>query len=189
MKPVLSSASEAEISTLFHNCKQATILRTTLHEMGYPQPATPMQTNNSTTCGIANSNIKQQRSQAIDMRFYWVSDRQQQGHFNIFWAPGSDNLADYFTKHFPTRHHQAMRPIYVHSKDHGTDLQVIANALLILQRCVKPASGKAQANPNAMVNSQDKHTSTQANNNTNNNTNVKSNNVQTVTMTTRLAVE
>jgi hypothetical protein len=184
MKPVLSSASEAEIGALFHNCKRATILRTTLHEMGYPQPATPMQTDNSTACGIANSNIKQQRSHAIDMRFYWVRDRQQQGHFNIFWAPGSDNLADYFTKHFPARHIQAMRPLYVHSKDHDTDLQVIANALLVLQRCVKPASGKAQANPNAMVNSQDEHTSAQAIINTN----VKSDNIPTVTMTTRLAV-
>jgi hypothetical protein len=49
---------------------------------------------------------------------------------------------------------------------------------------VKPASGKAQANPNAMVNSQDKHTSARAIINTN----VKSDNLPTVTMTTRLAV-
>jgi hypothetical protein len=60
MKPVLSSASEAEIGALFHNCKQATILHTTLHEMGYLQPATPMQTDNSTACSIANNIIKQQ---------------------------------------------------------------------------------------------------------------------------------
>jgi hypothetical protein len=119
MKPVFSSASEAEIGALFHNCKQATILRTT-REMGYPQPATPMQTDNSTACGIANSNIKQQQSRAIDMQFYWVHNQQQQGHFNIFWAPGSDNLANYFTKHFLARHHQAMHPIYVHSNDHIT---------------------------------------------------------------------
>jgi hypothetical protein len=48
MKPVLSAASDAVIGALFHNCKRATILRTTLQEMGYPQPATPMQTDNST---------------------------------------------------------------------------------------------------------------------------------------------
>jgi hypothetical protein len=80
MKPILSSASEAEIGALFHNCKQATILHTTLQEMGYLQPATPMQTDNSTACGIANSNIKQQRLWAIDMRFYWVHNWQQQCH-------------------------------------------------------------------------------------------------------------
>jgi hypothetical protein len=49
---------------------------------------------------------------------------------------------------------------------------------------VKPTSGKAGASTNAMVNSQDEHTSTQAINNTN----MKSNNIPTVTMTTRLAV-
>jgi hypothetical protein len=41
MKPVLSSGSEAKIGALFHNCKRATILCTTLQEMGYLQPATP----------------------------------------------------------------------------------------------------------------------------------------------------
>jgi hypothetical protein len=75
MKPVLSSVLEAEIGALFDNCKKATILQTTLQEMGYPQPATPMQTDNSTVCGIMNDNIKQQQSQAIDMRFYWVRDQ------------------------------------------------------------------------------------------------------------------
>jgi hypothetical protein len=59
MKPILSSASEAEIGTLFDNCKKATILQTTLHEMG-KQPATPIQTDNSTARRIANDSIKQQ---------------------------------------------------------------------------------------------------------------------------------
>jgi hypothetical protein len=55
MKPVLSTESEAEIGALIHNCKKATMLCITLHEI-----ATPMQTDNSTACGIANNNIKQQ---------------------------------------------------------------------------------------------------------------------------------
>jgi hypothetical protein len=55
---------------------------------------------------------------------------------------------------------------------------------LLLGICVRRALGKAQANPNAMVNSQDKHTSAQAINNTN----VKSYIIPTVTMMTRLAV-
>jgi hypothetical protein len=104
-----------------------------------------MQTDNSTACRIANNNIKQQQSCAIDMRFYWVHNRQQQGHFNIFWAPGTDNRADYFTKHFSARHHQLMRPIYIHTEKHSTDTKAIDNALLVLQGCVKPALGEAQA--------------------------------------------
>jgi hypothetical protein len=88
MNAVLALASEAEIGALFENTRKATILRTTLEEMGYPQPPTPVQTDNSTACGITNDNIKQQRLRAIDMRFYWIRDRVQQKQFNIYWAPG-----------------------------------------------------------------------------------------------------
>jgi hypothetical protein len=72
MEAVLASASEVEIGALYENTKKAAILHVTLEEMGYPQPPTSVQTENSTACSIANDNIKQQQSQAIDMRFYWV---------------------------------------------------------------------------------------------------------------------
>jgi hypothetical protein len=135
MKSVLSSASEAKIGALFENTKRATILRITLEEMGYPQPPTPVQTENSTACGIANDNIKQQRSRAIDMRFYWVRDRVNQGQFHIYWGPGKLNLADYYSKHHPPVHHQQMRSTYLHT---GNKEQ--CNALIaVLQGCVKPA--------------------------------------------------
>jgi hypothetical protein len=137
MKPVLSSAAEAEIGALFENCKKATILRTTLDEMGYPQPATPVQTDNSTACGIANDNITQQRSRAMDMRFYWVRDRAQQGQFHIYWGPGKINLADYYTKHHSAAHHRRMRPFYLYTGKQQIN-SAIENSLLILRGCVKP---------------------------------------------------
>ena len=84
IRVVVSSASEAETAGLFTNMKEAAILRTTLEEMGYPQPATPVQVDNSTACGIANDNIKLQRSRAIDMQFYWVWDWVDQGQFKVF---------------------------------------------------------------------------------------------------------
>jgi hypothetical protein len=74
MKNVLSLAAEAEISALFDNTEKAVVLCTILEEMKYPQPATLVQTDNSTACGIANSNLCQQHSRAIDMRFYWIWD-------------------------------------------------------------------------------------------------------------------
>jgi hypothetical protein len=92
MQSVLSSASEAEIGALSKNTKKAAILHVTLEEMGYPQPVTPVQTDNSTACGIANDNIKQQQSRAIDVHFYWVRDRVCQGQFNIHWKPGKGIL-------------------------------------------------------------------------------------------------
>ena len=82
--------------------------------MGHPQPATPIQVDNSTACGIANNNIQLWRSRAIDMRFYWVRDRVEQDQFHVYWKPGRTNLADYVTKHHTAAHHQTMRPIYLH---------------------------------------------------------------------------
>lgn len=113
MKMVVSSAAEAEFGGLFTNAKDACSLRTTLIEMGHPQPPTPIQTDNSTAAGIANDTVKQRRSKAIDMRFYWVRDRVRQGQFLIHWKRGCDNFADYFTKHHPPSHHQAVRSRYL----------------------------------------------------------------------------
>jgi hypothetical protein len=82
------------------------------------------------------------------MRFYWVRDQQQQGHFNTFWAPGADNLADYFTKHFPATCHQT---ICLHTEPHITTTQDITNTLLVLKGCVKPPSWEAQSCTNDEV--------------------------------------
>jgi hypothetical protein len=114
MKEVVSSAAEAETGGLFYNGKETCPLRTTLMELGFPQDATPIQTDNSTACGIANETVKQRRSKAMDMRYYWIRDRVRQGQFIIYWAKGSGNLADYFTKHHPVSHHRAMLPVYLH---------------------------------------------------------------------------
>ena len=115
MRVVMSSAAEAEVGALFHNCKGAVTIRTILTELGHPQPATPVQVDNSTAVAIANRQCKQVRSKAIDMRFYWIQDRVDQKQFHIFWAPGPDNVGDYYTKHHPIHHHQDMRPIILHS--------------------------------------------------------------------------
>ena len=71
--------------------------------MGHPQPPTPVQVDNSTALGIATGTIKQRKSKAMDMRFYWIRDGSNQYQFNIYWKPGSTNKGDYFTKHFPPR--------------------------------------------------------------------------------------
>jgi hypothetical protein len=135
MKNVLSLVVEAEIGALFDNTKKEVVLRTILEEMRYPQPATLVQTDNSTACGIANSNLRQQRSRAIDMRFYWIRDHVRQGQFHIYWGPGQLNLADYFTKHHSASHHCAMCSHYL-----ATCVDTaFASALSVLQGFVKPA--------------------------------------------------
>jgi hypothetical protein len=113
MKSVLSSATEAELGALFYNAKDGAMLRNVLEEMGHPQPPTPIQTDNACASGIVNDTVKQRRSKAIDMRFYWIRDRVNQGQFIVHWRRGVDNLADYFTKHHSPSHHRLMRSRYL----------------------------------------------------------------------------
>jgi hypothetical protein len=129
LKGVMSSAAEAKIGALCLNAKVATVIQTTLTEMGHPQPASPMETENSTASGIMNQTVKQVRSKAIDMRFYWVRDHVEQGHFRIYWAPGVKNIADYFTKHHSPAHHCYMRPI-IFNKLHPSHVQSTCKGVL-----------------------------------------------------------
>jgi hypothetical protein len=102
----MSSAEEAKIVAVFLNAKEGTVLPTTLEELGHPQPSTPLQTENTISAGYSNGTIKQKRTRDMDMRFYWVKDRVKQGQFHVYWVPGYQHLADYFTKHHLPAHHR-----------------------------------------------------------------------------------
>jgi hypothetical protein len=120
MLNVMASAAEAEVGGLFINGQAACPLRVALQEMGHPQPPTIIVTDNQCAEGIANDTVKQKRSKAIDMRFYWIRDRVEQKQFQIYWRKGSENLADYYTKHHPASHHQRMRSRYLQQADGAT---------------------------------------------------------------------
>ena len=109
LRNVMASAAEVEIGALFENSKAAVPLCHTLEEMGHPQPASPLQIDNSTASGIVNETIQKKRSKSIDMRFYWLKDCVRQGQFHMFWRPGPTNLANYHNKHHPASHHCEMR--------------------------------------------------------------------------------
>lgn len=114
LRSVMSSAAEEEFGGLFVNTKEGDVIRTMLKKMGWEQKAlTPIATDNSTASGIVNDTIRQCRSRAVDMRFYWVRNRVAQRHFIANWAPAKMNLGDYFTKHHTARHHRDVRPFYV----------------------------------------------------------------------------
>jgi hypothetical protein len=132
IRKVLSSAAEAEVGALFHNGKGACPLRIALKEMGYPQPATPMATDNNTASGIATGTVKQKRSKAIDMRFYWIRDRVRQGQFQVYWSKGQTKCAVYFSKHHPASHHQTIRSTYLYSPTNPTRIffECLADMLL-----------------------------------------------------------
>jgi hypothetical protein len=142
LKHVMSSAAEAEIGAVFINAKEGAVLRTTLEELGHKQPPTPMEIDNTTATGYINGTIKQKRTKAMDMRFYWIKDRVKQGQFKIYWGPGFQNLADYFTKHHSPAHHKRIREVYIHTDERPINRKGIRDSAL--RGCVN-TSGKAGA--------------------------------------------
>jgi hypothetical protein len=156
MQNVMASAAEAEVGGLFINAQTACPLRQTLEELGHPQPGTVIVTDNACAKGIAEETVKQKRSKAIDMRFYWIRDRIKQNQFIIKWKRGVENLADYFTKHHPPSHHQRVRSRYlqqantVSNERHGPNESMDTSS-----QHTKDAHKQPQLSPNSI----DKNTS------------------------------
>ena len=54
------------------------------------------------------------------MRYHWIRDRVAQKEFVVYWHPGTDNLADFFTKALPVHLFKAQARIMVHcAPTHG----------------------------------------------------------------------
>jgi hypothetical protein len=79
----MGSAAEAEVGALYIVAQEIVPMQITLEELGHPQPATPLKTDNSTACGIMNGTVKQKRTKAMDRRYYWLRDRVRQKQFNV----------------------------------------------------------------------------------------------------------
>ena len=112
IKYVCPSAAEAEIGALFMVAQDMVPLRNMLNEMGWPQPRSPIQTDNSTANGYVNNTIVVKRLKAADMRIDWLRCREAQGQFRIYWDKGPNNNADYHTKRHPPAYHIAKRPTH-----------------------------------------------------------------------------
>ena len=88
----------------------------TLIEIGHSQLPTPIQTDNTTSVGLANYSIKQKCSKALDMRWYWLKDQVPLKTCNVYFKPGSQNKADYFTKNHSPAHHRQSRFTFLHQE-------------------------------------------------------------------------
>jgi hypothetical protein len=97
-----------------------------------------METDNTTATGYINSTIKQKRTKAMDMRFY-IKDILKQDRFKIYWGPGFQNLADYYTKHHSPAHHKQIRGVYIHANERPINRKGIGDSAL--RGCVN-TSGK-----------------------------------------------
>ena len=114
IRHVVTSAAEAETHAVYHNARIAIPLRHLLVQMGHPQLPTSITTDNSTAAGYVNGNIQTRKSKSWDKRLHWLRDEHNKQFFNVNWAKGDSNKADYFTKHHSTIHHRKHRPQYVY---------------------------------------------------------------------------
>ena len=88
IKTVMSYAAEAELGALYINCHKETPEQHLLEAMGYHQPPTPVQTDNSTALGVVTNNIQQKRTKTMDMRFHWLRCCANKRQFQTYWRTG-----------------------------------------------------------------------------------------------------
>jgi hypothetical protein len=74
----MSSAAEAKLGMLYINAREAVPCQTFLNKLGHTQTPTPIERDNSTTLGVVTNNILPRRTKAIDMRYWWLCDHDNQ---------------------------------------------------------------------------------------------------------------
>ena len=87
-------------------------MRQTLIKMGWPQPKSPIQTDNSTAVGFTNNAIIVRHMKSMDMQVWWLWCHKSQEHYRYYWGTSPNNEGDYSTKHHPPLYHEAKRPIH-----------------------------------------------------------------------------
>ena len=115
----MSSAAEAELGALYITAKEVASMRQMLIEMGWPQPPSPIQCDNSTAVGVVNNTIVPRKLKSMDLRYHWLRCCMVQGQFRFYWAPGSSNWGDYSTKHHPPAYHEQHRPLFAGQLAHA----------------------------------------------------------------------
>jgi hypothetical protein len=107
IKFVMALAAKSELAALFLTAKEMILHRQTLISMGWPQPKSPIQTDNSTAAVVTNKTIVPHWGKMMDMRFWWLRCRASQDQFHYYWDADSKTWADYHTKHHPDTYHEA----------------------------------------------------------------------------------
>jgi hypothetical protein len=78
IKFVMALAAEAELAALFIAAHKMVPHRQTLIDMGWSQPHSPVQTNNSTAIKVTNKTIVPKRAKMMDMTLWWLQCRGSQ---------------------------------------------------------------------------------------------------------------
>ena len=75
IKTAMAFAAEAEMAAIYITAKNMIPLNNTLIEMGWPQPQTPIQTDNSTAVGFTNKTIVNKSTKSAYMKLWWLRYR------------------------------------------------------------------------------------------------------------------
>jgi hypothetical protein len=119
LKHIIASAAEAELAALLQ-CARCLQPPNHLEELGHPKPPTAIHTDNECANSFAIATVKQHRSKAMDVRFYFIRYCIKQLQFILNWEPGTSNQAVYFTRQFSAVHHTPLR--YTYTKDNASNL-------------------------------------------------------------------
>ena len=71
----MTSAAETELAALYITAQKIPPTRQTLIEMVWPQPTTPIQTDNTTAEGVVNKNIVTKQLKSMDLRLHCLRCR------------------------------------------------------------------------------------------------------------------
>ena len=66
----MTSSVEAELGAFYINAREAVPLRNLLEEMGYQQPLTPIQIDNTTALRVVINTIQQKLTKSMDKLWY-----------------------------------------------------------------------------------------------------------------------
>ena len=112
IKFFITSAAEYELAALYITAQKLVPMRQTLIEMGWPQPPTPIQTDNTTAEGVVNNKIVTKKLKSMDLRLHFLRCRGAQKQFCFYWDKEPNNWGDYHTKQHPPVYHEAKRPLF-----------------------------------------------------------------------------
>ena len=68
----MSSSSEAKLGAMFITAQEMVAMRQTLQEMKWPQPKSPLQTDNSAAAGLVNITTVPKNLKTMDRRLHWI---------------------------------------------------------------------------------------------------------------------
>jgi hypothetical protein len=109
MKMVLASAAKALVPFSSMHKRRAVYARSYLISATTNQPQPSKLTMHVPMASwILLSSNADQRS----MHFYWLRDRIRQLKSQVYWEPGTNDIADYFTKHHQAKVHEQIRHQY-----------------------------------------------------------------------------